>query len=124
MKASFSPHWDRLVRRAIREGDPELLRDGRRIEMTAMGLVQFPERIQEFWNAGRYADLAYFVEYFRAGMPADLKHTDIVLYRNLTKGMAVIRRLGWHNDPRLRPGPLRIRAAALRRRESARVQVQ
>ena len=124
MKASFSPHWDRLVRQAIREGDPELLRDGRRIEMMAMGLVQFPERIQMFWDAGRYGDLAYFVEYLRAGVPADLKHTDIVLYRNLTKGMDVIRQLGWHNDPRLRPGPLRIRAAAQRRRESARVQVQ
>ena len=77
MKKTFSPHFDRLVRRAIREGNPQLLKDGRRVEMMAMGLVQFPERIQMFWDAGRYDDLAYFVEYLRAGVPADLKHTDI-----------------------------------------------
>ena len=90
--------------------------------MMAMGLVLFPERIQMLWDAECYDDLAYFVEYLRAGVPADLKHTDSALYRNLTKGMNVIRRLGWHNDPRLRPGPLRIRAAAQRRREEERNQ--
>ena len=124
MKKTFSPFFDRVVRQAIREGNSQLLKDGRRVEMMAMGLVLFPERIQSFWDAGRYDDLAYFVEYLRAGVPADLKHTDIVLYRNLTKGMDVIRRLGWHNDPRLRPGPLRIRAAAQRRREATRARVR
>ena len=123
MIKTFSPHFDRLVRQAIRQGKAHLLKDGRRVEMMAMGLVLFPERIQEFWDDGRYADLAYFVEYLRAGVPADLKQTDIALYRNLTKGIDVIRRLGWHNDPRLRPGPLRIRAAAQRRREKAGKQV-
>ena len=108
MKPSFSPHWDRLVRRAIRENRPELLRHGRTMEMTVMGLVQFPERIQQFMDEGRYSDLAYLAEYIRAGVPDELRKTDPVLHRNLTRGMAAIRRLGW--DLKLMPGPLRARA--------------
>lgn len=114
MKKSFSPHWDRLVRRAVRDGQPDLLRHGREMEMTVMGLVQFPERIQQFWDEGRFSDLAYLAEYLRAGLPSDLERTDPVLFQNLRKGMERIRALGW--DQRLKPGPLRIRAAATRRR--------
>lgn len=118
MKASFSPYWDRLVRRAIRERNPGLLRHGRQMEMTVMGLVQFPERVQSFLDDERFSELAYLAEYIRAGVPPVIEHTDPVLFRNLSRGMARIRSLGWHR--RLKPGPLRIRAAAKRRRESAR----
>ena len=118
VKASFSPHWDRLVRRAIRERNPGLLRHGRQMEMMVMGLVQFPERIQSFLDDERFSELAYLAEYIRAGVPPVIKHTDPVLFRNLTRGMARVRALGWHR--RLKPGPLRIRATAKRRRESAR----
>lgn len=118
MKASFSPYWDRLVRRAIRERNPGLLRHGRQTEMTVMGLVQFPERIQSFLDDERFGELAYLAEYIRAGVPKVVRYTDPVLFRNLTRGMARVRALGW--DRRLKPGPLRIRAAAKRRRESAR----
>jgi hypothetical protein len=69
MKASFSAHWDRLVRRAIRERNPHLLRHGRQIEMSVMGLVQFPDRIQAFLDAERFDELAYLAEYIRAGVP-------------------------------------------------------
>jgi len=117
MKPSFSPFWDRLVRRALRERNPDPLRDGRRIEMMVMGLVQCPERIQLFFDGGHFEDLAYLAEYVRAGVPPVIALTDPVLFRNLTRGMARLRALGW--DQRLKPGPLRIRAAAKRRRESA-----
>lgn len=108
MTPSFSPYWDRLVRRAIRERRTDLLRDGRSIEITVMGLVQFPDRIQQYLDAGRFSDLAYLAEYIRAGVPAQLKRTDPVLYRNLSRGMREIHRRGWHQ--KLKPGPLRTRA--------------
>jgi len=83
-----------------------------------MGLVQFPERVQSFLDDERFSELAYLAEYIRAGVPPVIEHTDPVLFRNLSRGMARIRSLGWHR--RLKPGPLRIRAAAKRRRESVR----
>ena len=83
-----------------------------------MGLIQFPERIQSFLDDERYEELAYLAEFIRTGVPAVIKHTDSVLFRNLTRGMARVRALGWHR--RLKPGPLRIRATAKRRLESGR----
>ena len=116
MTKSFSPYWDRLARRAVRENNPDLLRAGRAIEVMVMGLVLCPKRIQLYWDEGRFADLAFLAEYIAAGVPRDVAKTDPVLHRNLVKGLAGITRQGW--DRRLKPGPLRIRAAAQRRRKA------
>jgi hypothetical protein len=118
MRKSFSPFWDRLVVRCIRERNPGPLVEGRRIELMVMGLVLFPEtRIHAYWEAGCFAELAFLSEYIRAGIPSDLARTDPLLFHNLTKGMTQIKQLGW--DRRLQPGPLRIRAAAQKRRAEA-----
>lgn len=117
MTPTFSPYWDRLARRAVREGNPALLKHGREIELAVMGLVQFPERIQQHWNEGRFETLAYLAEYIHAGIPPVIEHTDLVLFKNLTTGMSRLRQLGWHR--RLRPGPLRARAAKQRRKDAA-----
>ena len=81
-----------------------------------MGLVQFPELIQQHWDEGCFGLLAYLAEYINAGVPAVIAQTDPVLFKNLTKGMSRLRELGWHL--RLKPGPLRVRAAARIRRSS------
>lgn len=120
MRRTFSPYFDRMVRRALSSGDLTLLKQGRRIELAVMGFVQFPDRIQHAWDDERYEELAYLAEYVRAGLPQDLRQTDPVLYRHLRRGLVKIRKMRWMEDPRHRPGPLRIRAAAKRRRSNTR----
>lgn len=101
MKPSWSPTWDALVRRAIREDRPDLLKKGREIDMVVMSMVLIPESIAGAWAAGAWGDLGYLAEWIRSGVPEDLAKTDPVLFANLTGGLAEIRRLGW--DRKLDP---------------------
>lgn len=122
MTPTFSPHWDRIARRSVRTGDISPLKRGREIELAVMRLVQWPELIQQLWEEeqevkGQTGMLHFLADYVRAGVPAVVEHTDPVLFKNLTSGMSRLRQLGWHQ--RLRPGPLRARAAERRRRNAA-----
>lgn len=117
---TYSPHWDRLFRRAVLEGRPDLLRDGRRIEVTVMGWIMQPHLIEMAWKeaiAGdyeRWGDLAYLAEYIAYDIDPVIERTDPTQFAHKTRGMAEIKRVGW--DKKLKPGPLRARATRARKK--------
>jgi|GEM_PF-5769438 len=120
---TYSPYWDRIFRRAVLEGRPDLLRGGRRIEVTVMEWVMRPHHIAAVWeeavsgNFELWGDLAYLAEYIAHGIDPVIAKTDPNQFARMTRGMAEIKKMGW--DKRLKPGPLRARATRARKKRIA-----